>query len=196
MLERCCSRGSATVALLLSSVIAHAQSAVSTVPPIDACALLSPADIRGAVALEVAGGERRDDGLTRQGAYSSSCVWEIKYSEPPPVNLSAPLGGRHFIILNAMQWPVGQDLAGTYLEAFRGAAQGGDLPQQPAARDFGDEALWWGDGLAARQGDVSFGLSVFIPGKRAQLGSQLEERLAPLILQRLSAPSAALQPSQ
>src|SRR2546428_534016 len=48
-----------------------------------------------------------------------------------------------------------------------------------------DDALWWGDGVAAREGGVSFGISVATAGDRA--GRQPKaESLARLIVQRLA----------
>ena len=55
-------------------------------------------------------------------------------------------------------------------------------------RDFGDAALWWGDGLALRLGDVSVGISVFVPSlkaQRAERAGYFEERLAVHVLEAL-----------
>lgn len=77
-------------------------------------------------------------------------------------------------------------MARTFLESFRAAAADGTIAGKPIARDFGDEALWWGDGLAVRSGGVSFGISVFLPRAEGQLEKGVgEERLAPLVLRRL-----------
>src|SRR5690606_41909354 len=105
---------------------------------------------------------------------------------------SAPASSRRpsFVMLNAMQWPVGKGLAGRFLQEFRDAAAHGELPSSPLPRDIGDEALWWGDGLAVRKADVSFGLSVFIPHLKSAAKrppGMFEEQLAPYILKRLSA---------
>jgi hypothetical protein len=154
---------------------------------IDACELLSSSEIRRIVGRSVSAGARRDSGLESNGSYSSACVWIIEQSTDTFIEPATPLGGRSFAILHAMQWPHGSGQAQTYLEAFREAAVRGELPADPVAREFGDEALWWGDGLAVRKGDVSFGISVFIPTreKAAQPGV-IEEQLASFILDRLS----------
>jgi hypothetical protein len=68
---------------------------------------------------------------------------------------------------NAFCWPAGKDLAKKFLESFYEAAKRGDIPHTPGPRKLGDDALWWGDGMAVRQGDVSFGVSVFVAGVSA-----------------------------
>jgi hypothetical protein len=84
-----------------------------------------------------------------------------------------------------MQWPTGSNLAGSFIDVFRTAASKGEIPKKPVPRQFGDEALWWGDGLAVRKGDVSFGISVFIPDSADSSSGAFEARLARMILQRL-----------
>ena len=152
---------------------------------IDACALLTTDQISKVVGMPVAEGARKDAGMQQNGSYSSSCVWILGDDPDFVENPDAPLGGRSFVILNAMQWPSGSGLARKFLEAFHDAARHGEIPSKPESRRFGDEALWWGDGLAVRQGDTSFGLSVFIPDRPRSLSGQLEEQLAPSILEAL-----------
>jgi hypothetical protein len=147
--------------------------------PIDACSLLRTSEISEAIGLPVAPGVRRDEGLVPQGAYSSACMWSVEQDAS---------AGKSFVIVNAMQWPAGSGLADTFLEAFRKAAANGEIPSQPIARDLGDAALWWGDGLALRRGDVSIGISVFVPTLKAQHADHpgyFEEQLAAHILERL-----------
>jgi hypothetical protein len=163
------------------------SAVASTAPDIDACALLSAAEIQQAVGLPVATGVRRDSGRETNGAYSSSCVWVLQPAAVSANDPTRPLGGRSFVILNAMQWPAGSGLAHIFLDSFRQAAADGAIPSQPQPRQYGDEALSWGDGLAVRQRDVSFGVSVFIPGESKQRRDALQESLAPSILQRLAA---------
>ncbi len=101
------------------------------------------------------------------------------------------MSGKRFVMLLAMQWPPGSGLAHTFLDSFNKAAAEGAIAAKPSARDFGDEALQWGDGLAVRKGDVSFGISVFLPGAgtRESMGI-IEEKLAPMILRRLEHPAS------
>ncbi|HEY4368941.1 MAG TPA: hypothetical protein VGN07_17025 [Steroidobacteraceae bacterium] len=152
---------------------------------IDACALLMPAEISKVIGLTVGPGMRNDAGLESNGSYSSACVWQIRPEKPVAADPTAPLNGKSFAILNAMQWPAGSDKARTFLEEFRKASANGDIPGETSPRKVGDEALWWGDGLAVRKGDVSFGLSIFIPGSPAMHSGVYEEKLAPNVLRRL-----------
>ena len=52
---------------------------------------------------------------------------------------------------------------------------------QPVPVQAGDEALWWGDGVAARKGDVSFGVSVHV-GTDKKAEQAMEEALAKKIV--------------
>jgi hypothetical protein len=171
------------LSLLLAPAFGHAKAAPLE---IDACSLLTAAEISSAIGLPVDAGRRQDDGLQADGQYSSSCIWMIEPGKKP--DQSAPMGGRRFVILNAQQWPAGRNLAGKFLQAFRDSADQGVIASKPSPRKYGDEALWWGDGLAVRRGDVSFGVSVFLPapaGSKAARTSALEEKLAPHILRRV-----------
>ncbi len=155
-------------------------------------ALLTATEISRAIGLPVDGGRRQDEGLQADGQYSSSCIWMIEPAKKP--DRSAPLGGRRFVILNAQQWPAGRNLAGKFLQAFRDSAEQGVIASKPSPRKFGDEALWWGDGLAVRKGDVSFGVSVFMPSasaNKAARTSALEEKLVPHILRRVEQRAAS-----
>ena len=166
---------------LLSMTAAGAQPP----PAIDACTLLTPAQIERVLGQAVEPGVRRDAGMESNGAYSSACVWTLLAEKGQPQRSAAPLGGRSFVILNAMQWPVGSGRAREFLDSFREAAASGVLPKAPSARKFGDDALWWGDGLAVRSGDVSFGLSVHLPRMPSAVAGAREERLAPLVLDQI-----------
>jgi hypothetical protein len=176
-------------ALWLTSHASGGEATAGAQPPpgIDACALLSAPEISKTVRLPVEAGKRNDSGLESNGAYSSSCVWVIKVAKAAAPDPTKPLGGRSFVILNAMQWPAGSGLAHTFLDSFREAAAHGEIPSQPQARKFGDEALSWGDGLAVRRRDVSFGVSVFGPGMSKEHRGAVQEQLAPFILRRLDA---------
>jgi hypothetical protein len=176
---------------MLSAALCAPVLAVDAAATIDACALLGAADIGKALGVPVEKGSKRDSGREPNGAYSSACVWMLKGESDLPVNRSAPLGGRSFVILNAQRWPPGSAGARSFLDAFREASASGVLPKPPASRKFGDEALWWGDGLAVRRRDVSFGISVFTPRDSAARANappgEREGRLASAILARLAA---------
>jgi hypothetical protein len=176
------------VALCSGTGLSTAQAAENPLE-INACELLTPAEITAAIGgLPVDQGRRQDEGMSRDGQYSSSCIWTIEPGKAP--DQTAPGRGRRFVILNAMQWPAGKDMAKKFLEAFHESADKGVIPSKPAPRKFGDEALWWGDGLAVRRGDVSFGVSVFMPKRDVARTSAMEEKLAPHVLKRIDKKSA------
>ena len=180
--------------LMSGMLTATPAPASEPTPEIDACALLDARAIRDVLGLSVEKGDRRDSGLESNGAYSSSCVWLLSADRARPADPGAPLGGKRFVILNALRWPQGSDGARTYLQAFREASESGVIESKPIARPLGDEALWWGDGLAVRRGAVSFGVSVFVPPAAAATASpagEREERLAKVILARLAAQDVA-----
>jgi hypothetical protein len=179
--------GSAFLSLLAPMLVcAQAAGEGAAARQLDACSLLSSAEISTAIGVTVDGGSRHDEGLQPDGSYSSTCMWVIAENRKLPI----PGSGHRFVILSAIQWPQGRDLARTYLQAFHNAAANGEIPRKPKPRRFGDEALWWGDGLAVRKGDVSFGVSVFMPRANAPRTSVLEERLAPYILRKVDRRSA------
>jgi hypothetical protein len=180
--------------LLLTTALALPRlAAASAEPPhIDACALLAPEQIARVIGQPVDAGVRQDFGLESNGAWSSSCVWKLTAER----NSSAPMTRRSFIILNAMQYPPGSGRAHEFIDSFRDAAASGVLANNFATRPFGDEALWWGDGLAVRKRDASFGLSVHLPGAVPTVAGTWEEGLAPLVLQQLDRHAASTRPSK
>ena len=177
-----------TLVAAMTLAMGAAAYAAQTPLQINACELLTSAEISAAVGLPVDNGRRQDDGMSRDGQYSSTCMWTIEPGKTP--DQTAPGRGRRFVILNAQRWPAGRGMAKKFLEAFHESADQGVIANKPVARKFGDEALWWGDGLAVRRGDVSFGLSVFMPKRDQPRTSVLEEKLAPLVLRRLDRDSA------
>lgn len=135
--------------------------------------------------LPVEPGRMTDNGITKDGAYSTTCLWSVTLPQgaaPDPVK---PLGGRSFAILNVMNWPGGATDARKYLDEFRDAFEVSAITSKPVDIQIGaDEALWWGDGVAARKDGVSIGMSVASPGNRADRRPKAES-LAGLIVQRL-----------
>lgn len=179
---------SVTVAAMLAGAMFTTAHAAETLLEINACELLTPAEISAVVGLPVDNGRRQDEGMARDGQYSSACIWTIEPGKP--LDQTAPGRGRRFVILNAQRWPAGKDMAKKFLQAFHESADQGVIANKPVPRKFGDEALWWGDGLAVRRGDVSFGLSVFMPKRDVARTSAMEEKLAPHVLRRLDRQSA------
>jgi hypothetical protein len=83
-----------------------------------------------------------------------------------------------------MRWPAGHGDAHRFLQSFWDAARHGDIDRTPVPLKIADESLWWGDGVAVRKGDVSFGISVHLPAQRPH-ERQMEEKLARKIVSRL-----------
>jgi hypothetical protein len=187
MVRRILRAGAATTLLIAAQAPGAVTEPGTAAPTIDACSLLDVAEIQRAAGLPVDPGVRRDAGPESNGAYSSACIWVLNSATAAAPDPTKPLGGRSFVILNAMQWPAGSGLAHTFLDGFRDAAAKGEIPSQPQPRKFGDEALSWGDGLAVRRRDVSFGVSVFVPGMTKERRGAIQELLAPHILRRLDA---------
>lgn len=157
--------------------------------PINACALLSDAEVSAAVGSKVTTGERKDAGdvggeIAGKGTYSSTCFWRFVTDGPAPNDPNKPMGGASFAILNAMQWPAGSGEAKKFLDSFYDAAKNGVIDQTPVALKIADDAIWWGDGVAVRKGDRSFGISVHIPDQRPKQRA-MEEALAKKIAPRL-----------
>jgi len=164
-------------------------AAAAGTPPaaIDACALLSPDEVSAAAGKSVEYRKQFDNGITPQGAHSTTCMWVAPLptgTEPDP---KQRLGGRGFVVLSVMNWPGGPSDARKFLDDFQRAFQQHDIDSKPVTVQVGaDDALWWGDGVAARKNGISFGISVAQFGDRAARQSQAES-LARLIVKRLPA---------
>ena len=172
------------VAVMLSaSPTLHAAAPVA----IDACTLLTPAEVSAVVGKNVETGRPFDNGVTTQGAHSTTCIWAAPLPpgiEPDPTKR---LGGRGFVVLSVMNWPAGPSDAAKFLEDFHRAFEQHGIDSKPVKVDIGaDDSLWWGDGVAARKNGVSFGISVAQFGDRAARQPQAES-LARLIVTRLPA---------
>lgn len=179
-------------ALLLAAPQLHAADAppkAIDAPPkaIDACALLTPDEVTSVVGKDVEITQPFDNGITPQGAHSTTCIWAAPLApgvEPDPTKR---LGGRGFVVVSAMNWPGGPNDARKFLDDFHRAFQEHGIESKPVAVNVGaDDALWWGDGVAARKNGVSIGVSVAQFGDRAARQPQAES-LARLIVKRLPA---------
>ena len=158
-----------------------AGSARADVPQQNACTLISKEEVAKIVGGTVEAADRNDSGMTEDGAYSSTCVWKVTGLAPLPAKPDAPFGGASFAMLNTISWPAGSGVAKRYLEDFRDAAKQDLIDMTPVPVQAGDEALWWGDGVAFRRGDVSFGVSVHV-GTDKKAEQAMEEALAKKIV--------------
>jgi hypothetical protein len=170
--------------LLSATAVIRAGESAEPAGVIDACTLLLVPEIERVIHAKVDSGERRDEGAAADGSYSSTCVWKIRIA-PGRQDPQAPLGGQSFVILNAVRWPAGSGLAHRFLDGFRAAAARGEIFHTPIPKPFGQEALWWGDGLAVRENEVSFGISVFSGRLQPKYRGFFEEQLAPDVLRRV-----------
>ena len=146
-----------------------------------ACSLIDKDAVQAVVGGKVEAAEPNDAGTTEDGAYSSTCVWKVTGGTPLPAKPNAPFGGASFAMLNTITWPAGSGMAKKYLEDFRDAAKQNLIDMNPVPVQAGDEALWWGDGVAVRKGDVSFGVSVHV-GTDKKAEQAMEEALAKAIV--------------
>ncbi len=170
---------------LLSLLLVLAQPAAAAPGAIDACALLQPDEVSHAVGKSMEFRKFFDNGITNQGAHSTTCIWAADLppgAEPDP---KQRLGGRGFVVLSVMNWPGGPGEAAKFLDDFYKAFQQHDIDSKPVAVQVGaDDSLWWGDGVAARKNGISFGISVAQFGNREARKPQ-SESLAKLVAKRL-----------
>ena len=167
---------------------AHARAAVVAQDGAarDACALIAKDEVAAVAGGKVEAAQRKDAGTTDDGAYSSTCLWVVTGGPALPAKPNAPFGGASFAMLNTISWPAGSGMAKKYLDDFRDAAKQDLIDQSPVTVHAGDEALWWGDGVAFRRGDVSFGVSVHV-GTDKKAEQAMEETLAKKIVANFDA---------
>lgn len=172
--------------LAAASSVVPSGVAQATPTPIDPCSLLTAKEVAATLDRPVEPGRFVDNGVTRDGARSTTCIWAVGLPPGVAPDPTKSLGGREFAILNVIAWPGGPSDARKYLDNFRSAFDQGEIASKPVDIAIGaDEALWWGDGVAARKRGVSFGMSVATadrPGRRARA-----EGLARIVLGRLPA---------
>ena len=163
-----------------------APLAASAAPAaIDACALLTPDEVSAVVGKTIEITQPFDNGITEQGAHSTTCIWAAPLAMGVEEDPTKRLGGRGFVVVSAMNWPGGPDDARKFLDDFQRAFAEHGIESKPVAVNVGaDDALWWGDGVAARKNGVSIGVSVAQFGDRAARQPQAES-LARLIVKRL-----------
>jgi hypothetical protein len=182
-------RGWVLLGALSAAIVSGSPEAFAAGEPaaIDACALLTPDEVSVVVGKNVETGQPFDNGITNQGAHSTTCIWAAPLApgvEPDP-NLR--LGGRGFVVLSVMNWPGGPDDARKFLDDFQRAFLEHGIDSKPVPVQVGaDDALWWGDGVAARKNGMSFGISVAQFGDKATRQPQAE-MLAKIVAKRLPA---------
>lgn len=150
---------------------------------IDACSFLTAAEVSAVLGVAVDEGARNDSGITRDNAYSSTCLWRVS-TDRNKADANKPLGGASFAILNMMSWPAGTGAGRKYLDDFREAGRNHEIAMTPVKVEIGDEALWWGSGIAVLKGDLTIGMSVhYVPERRRERAAA--EALAKTIADRI-----------
>lgn len=193
MIHRCTARRYAfTLSIVLAATLDSdrsiaAESGTDSIGlPVDACTLLSADEISAIVHFDVEPGVRNDSGAIESGpyagAYSTTCLWKASGDSANDPRL--PLGGARFVILNVMSWPAGSQRAARFLQGFRDAADDHTISSTPVPLTIGDESLWWGDGVAVREGHVSYGISVHSVNEKSS-ERQMAQTLASRIVERL-----------
>ena len=167
----------------LAPAAAQAQPAA-----IDPCALLTTDEVSAVMGQPVERGQLTTNGLTKDGAFSTTCLWAVALPPGVAPDPTKSLGGRSFAILNVIHWAGGPKDAQKFLDGFKTAFEDSIIISKPVTVQVGaDEALWWGDGVAARKNSISFGISVASAGDRDARRPKAES-LAKLIVPRLPKP--------
>lgn len=174
-----------TAGLVLAMLSASPQLHAAPPAAIDACALLTRGEVTAVTGKRVESVQSFDNGVTAQGAHSTTCIWAAPLPagiEPDPTKR---LGGRGFVVISVMNWPGGPADAARFLEDFHKAFEQHGIDSKPVKVEIGaDDSLWWGDGVAARKNGVSVGVSVAQFGDRAARRPQAEA-LAMLVIKKL-----------
>ena len=183
---------SAVAAVLLFEVAAESPAdtetaAIPQAPEVNSCLLLTDRQVSGVLNMKVDPGVREDsgrlDGAGYEGSYSSTCTWRVS-ADRDAHDPTRPLGGASFAILTIISWPAANNGPANFLQSFRDAAQAHVITTTPVPLQIGDDALWWGDGVAARKGKFSFGISIHLLDGRSK-ERRMEELLAAKIAAQL-----------
>ncbi len=173
------------LAAFLMLAVASGALAAEPARQIDACSLIALAEVAKVTGGAIEKGERNDAGNVSDGnGYSSTCLWRVGGLTKLPEKPNAPFDGASFAILNVISWPVGSGKARAYVNDFREAAKQGTIDNEPVPVQAGDDALFWGDGVAVAKGDISFGVSVHV-GTDKKAEQAMEEALAKKIVPKL-----------
>ena len=163
----------ATLALFVGLVSPQAALAAPAAA-IPACPLLTIPEVTAALGVPVEAVEQEPSGGGEGEGRMTTCLW-------------TPVGGRlgSTLSLVVWSWPPGDYGAAGFLEALRAYAK--EDPDRPVETlPVGDDALWDGDRVYVRKGDVNFTLATSLnaldptPDARRKL-----EALAGLVAERL-----------
>src|SRR5687768_7070665 len=94
------------------SWLAPAMAAAQAKPdPIDPCTLLTAEEVSAVMGETVEPGRLTTNGLTPDGANSTTCLWAVALPPGVAPDPAKSLGGRSFAILNVMNWAGGPNHA-------------------------------------------------------------------------------------
>ena len=163
------------------SAVAFAALAQDKPKEINACDLLTDQEVSEVIGRPVEPAVRRDAGYEQEGMYSSTCLWRVA-ADKGKADPTKPMGGASFAILNVQNWPAHRNPS-DFLKSFRVASRE-KIISSPTVElsGIGDEALWWGDGVAVKKGSISFGMSVHLVDdrdKRRPFAEELAKKVAP-----------------
>ena len=159
-------------------------------PQVISCALLTERQVSEAMNMKVDPGVRQDSRSTGHRRLPRRVLLDLRLKSglraiemrTTRIVLSS---GASFAILTVISWPRDGKGAEIFLQSFlRDAAESHVIANTPIPLQIGDEALWWGDGVAVRKNNHSFGISVHLVNERSK-ERQLEESLAATIAARL-----------
>ncbi len=131
------------------------ESTSTRAAEIAACPLITDAEFQKALGTAMGDGKEREPvgGGDNEGRMTG-CVWDSSPDAP----------GGTIATLLVWSWPSGSGGPTNYLESFRQAAKESKDLQTPEPVSLGDEALWDGNTLHARTGDISFSVTVSAKG--------------------------------
>ena len=162
-------------ALALCAGLAPPAAIAAVAPTVPACPLLAVEEVSATLGIAVEAAEQPPSGGQEGQGRMTTCLW-------------TPSGGRLGATLSLVvwAWPPGDVHAMGTLAAIRGAAA--DFPDRPPPETvaIGDDAVWDGDRIHVRAGQVTYTLATSLnaldatPDAKAKL-----EALAELVARRL-----------
>ena len=133
---------------------------------LDACALLTVEDFNAVFARTFNADKPGPSGGggANQGAMMS-CAWVSPGAEVAGKPM-ASLNNTYFTNLIVWSWPAGSGGSDSYMKSFVDAAKTYNQPA-PVPVTLGDAALWGGETMHVKKGDVTMSLSLTGPGDEA-----------------------------
>ena len=170
------------IAVALTPLLLPLPALADAPKPIDACKLLTADEIAHVTGQKVGQAIPRED-AAEEGSVGSVCIWRVA-TDSSRATVDALLQGSNYVMLDARSWLPGNPGPAKFVQEFRDAAKQNLIDQTPVPVAVGDEAVYWGDGVAVRKGPYNFGISVHLQGGKAT-EQAMETALARKVLERL-----------